>query len=183
MTDQFTYVSAFLSIVVALALTHLLGGIATILRARVVRKSWRHAAWMGFFVFACVDYWFSLWGLRQETDWSLGSVMFWLALAIVLYICTRLIVPPASEDAELNVVAFDDAHRRQYLAALFLYIAMGAIANLAISGFATAVWLNMVSLVLVACAWRWQQSRVQVAVLLAMVVLLGFYAVKYIPAL
>lgn len=183
MTDQFTYVSAFLSIIVALALTHLLAGIAAMFRARVIRRSWRHVAWMGIFVFACVDYWFSLWGLRQATDWHLGFVLYWLVLAFNLYICTRLVVPPATEDAELDVVAFDDAHRRKYLAAYFLYIVIGAIANLTTSGFASAVWLNMVSLVLIACAWRWQQPRVQVAVTLAYAAVFVFYAVTYIPAL
>jgi hypothetical protein len=69
MTDQFTYVSVLLSIVVALALTHLPAGIATLLRVHVTRFSLVHMAWVGILLFACVDYWFSIWGLREAEAW------------------------------------------------------------------------------------------------------------------
>ena len=39
MTDQFIYVSVLFAIVIALALTQLLAGIATLLRVRVTRVS------------------------------------------------------------------------------------------------------------------------------------------------
>ena len=51
MTDQFIYVSVLFSIVIALALTHLLAGIAALLRVRVTRFSFVHMAWMGVFLF------------------------------------------------------------------------------------------------------------------------------------
>lgn len=183
MTDQFTYVSAFLSIVVALALTHLLAGIAAMLRAHVVRPSWRYAAWVGIFMFACVDYWFSIWGLRTQTEWSLGFVLYLLVLATLLYISVHLVVPHVSEGAELDLSAFDDAHRRKYLAAFAAYIAIATIANLSISGFESAVWINMVTLGLLSCAWLWPHPRLQAAVTLAILALFGFYAFTYIPAL
>lgn len=182
-TDQFTYVSAFLSIVIALALTHLLAGIAALLRARVVRVSWRYATWVGILMFACVDYWFSIWGLRTETGWSLGFVLYLLVLATLLYISVRLVVPHVSEGVDLDLAAFDNAHRRKYLAAFAAYIATGTIANLSISGFQSAVWINVVTLALIACAWLWPDPRVQTAVTSAILALFGYYAFKYIPAL
>ena len=55
MTDQFIYVSVLLSIVIALALTQLLEGIATLLRVRVTRFSFVYMGWVGVLLFACVD--------------------------------------------------------------------------------------------------------------------------------
>jgi hypothetical protein len=184
MTDQFTYVSAFLSIVVALALTHLLAGVAAILKARVQRASWRLATWIALYLFGCVDYWFSLWGLRTTSDWSLGYVFYLLLLATLLYIGCHLVVPRVhDEDEVVDLAAFEADHRRRYLAAFGAYIAIATIANLTIDGFATAVWLNLAMVALVAVAWPSRDARVHSAATLAMVACVVYYAIRYIPAL
>jgi hypothetical protein len=184
MTDQFTYISAFLSIVVALALAHLLAGIAGILRAKVVAMSWVLPVWIGLYLFGCVDYWFSLWGLRATTHWSLGYVFYLLGLATILYIGCHLVVPSVREEDEaLDLAAFDEGHRRRYLAAFGAYIAVATVANLTIDGFANAVWINLATLVLTAVAWWRREARMQWVVAVAMVALITYYAVTFIPAL
>ena len=184
MTDQFTYISAFLSIVVALALAHLLAGIAGILRARVVAKSWVLPIWIGLYLFGCVDYWFSLWGLRATTHWSLGYTLYLLVLATLLYIGCHLVVPSVREEDEvLDLAAFDAGHRRRYLAAFGLYIAVATVANLTIDGFFNAVWINLATVVLTAIAWWRREAAAQWVVALAMVALITYYALTFIPAL
>lgn len=183
MTDQFTYVSAFLSIVVALAMTHLLGGVAAIIRGKVARYSLVYFAWIGLLLFGCVDFWFSLWGLHAQVEWPLPFVMFLLLAATLLYLTCHLIVPDDPGEGGFDLVAFVDGHRRRYIAALFLYILCGTVANLLIAGFADAVWINGATLVLLAVAWIWRDARIQGAVALALIALFGYYAVNFIPAL
>jgi hypothetical protein len=183
MTDRFTYVSAFLSIVVALALAQLLGGVANILRAKVVRWSATYLAWLAIMLFGCVDYWFSLWGLRAEEHWSLAYVGFLLVLATLLYLNALLFVPEVRDGEPLDLVEFADRNRRRYLAAFFAYIVLGTITNLTISGLAGAVWINFATLALVAIAWLFADRRVQAAVAAALVALFAYYAATFIPAL
>src|SRR5687768_4307664 len=129
MTDQFVYVSVLFSIVIALALTQLLAGIATILRVRVTRFSFVYMAWVGVLLFACVDLWFTLWGLRESEAWSLIYVLYLLVLATVLYVACHLIVPDLRDGDSIDLVAFNETRRRKYLAALGLVVALAMVGN------------------------------------------------------
>ena len=51
----FELVVIVLSVVISLAFTHLLTGIAQLIRARKVKFSIIHAAWIGQMLFTCVD--------------------------------------------------------------------------------------------------------------------------------
>ena len=183
MTDQFTYVTAFLSIVVALAMTHLLGGVAAILRDGIARHSPVYYTWLAILLFSCVDFWFSLWGLRTTAAWPLPFVLFLLVSATLLYLACHLVVPGESEPGPFDGRAFHDRHRRRYVGTFFLYLLSGTAANLMIAGFAGAVAMNAVTLALLALAWWRRETAVQVGVALALLALLGYYAVNFIPAL
>jgi hypothetical protein len=183
MTDQFTYVSVLLSIVIALALTHLLAGIATILRARVEKYSFVHIAWIAILLFSCVDYWFSIWGLRASEQWSLIYVSYLLALATMLFVSCQLIMPDLRAGESIDLVAFNQTNRQKYLAAYFCYIALAVIANLTIAGFAAAVLINVVTLVLIAAAWQSTNPRVQALIVGLMVILYAYYALTFVSSL
>ena len=95
--STFEYVSVIFSVVVSLAFTHLLAGVVRLIHARGVKFSLVHAAWTALLVFWCVDYWFSVWHLRDAETWTLGFVSFLLLMATVLYIACGLAVPTESE--------------------------------------------------------------------------------------
>jgi hypothetical protein len=57
------------------------------------------------------------------------------------------------------------------------------VANLTISGFATAVLISMATLVLVAVALWWRGARVQIVTVLLIMTLFVYYAIEYIPSL
>ena len=140
--------------------------------------------WIGLYLLACVDYWFSSWGLRATTHWSLGYTLYLLVLATLLYNGCHLVVPSVREEDEvLDLAAFDAGHRRRYLAAFGLYIGVATVANLTIDGFADAIWINLATIVLTAIAWWRREAGAQWVVALAMVALLAFYAVTFIPSL
>ena len=180
----FEFVSVLLSIVVSLAFAHLLTGIARLIQAKVARISWVYVGWMGIFLFCCVDYWFSLWQARATELWSLGYVAFWLLLATALYLTSWLVVPSERAFSErVDLAAFYDENRRNFLGAFFAYTATGLFGNLSVSTLQSAALVSLAFLGLIGAAWFWRDGRVQISVLAVSYVLLGWYAIKYVPAL
>jgi hypothetical protein len=81
------------------------------------------------------------------------------------------------------LVTFKESNGRKYLGSYFLYFAISVVANLTISGFATAVLISMATLVLVAVALWWRGARVQIVTVLLIMTLFVYYAIEYIPSL
>jgi hypothetical protein len=181
----FEYVSVLLSIVVSLALAHLLIGITSIIKAGVSRWSIPLIGWIGLMAFQCVDYWFSLWHARNEPVWSLGFVCYLLLLGSILFITCWTIVPDVEADIPVDLAVQYAASRRKFLPVLLLYYALGQGANLMLSGFqSTAVkLLGLAEFGLVIAAWIYESPRVQLVVIAAMYVLSAWYALNFIPAL
>ncbi|ANP47448.1 hypothetical protein [Candidatus Viadribacter manganicus] len=181
----FEYVSVLLSIVVSLAFTHLLAGAVRLIQARGVKFSVAYAGWFWLLLFWCIDYWFSVWHLRDANMvWSLGFVAFLLLMATVLYVACGLATPgdhQSSQDADLN--AFHNANRRKFLAALFVYQVLSIFGNLAIGPLQAAAWVNIGQLTLIGAAWLWGGSRTQIVAVALMWLLTGWYAYTFIPAL
>lgn len=178
----FEFVSVLLSIVVSLAFTHLLTGVARLIQARRVRFSLLYAGWIGLFLFSCVDFWFSLWQARATETWSLGFVIFWLLLATMLYITAWLAIPGEIADGA-DLPAFHDSNRRRYAGAFFIYMGVGLVGNLMIASLQLAALLSLFLMMLIAGAWAWRDRRVQFAMLGLLYVAVGWYALNFIPEL
>lgn len=181
----FEYISVLLSIVVSLALTHLLIGIARIIKAGVSRWSLPAIGWIGFAAFLCLDYWFSVWAARNDPVWTLGFVSFLLLLGAVLFVCCWLVMPDVDGARPVDLAAHHDVMRRKFLAGLLLYTALGFVANLVLAGFQslTLKVLGLVQIGLLLAAWVFPSPRVQLAVIGAIYALSAWYAVRFIPAL
>lgn len=135
-------------------------------------------------LFWCVDYWFSTWQLRDADVWTLGFVVFLLVMATVLYIACGLAVPAEADLVDgADLAAFHDANRRRFLGALFVYQVLSIFGNLAIAGMQSAVLVNLGQIAIVGVAWVWPNRPVQYGAIVAMVLLTGWYALEYIPAL
>ena len=162
MTDRFEYVSVLLSMVVALAVTHLLAGIAAIIRAKVTRYSFVHLTWVGVLLFSCVDFWLSMWGLRSTEVWSLAYILYLLVLSTLLYLSCYLVMPVVRAGDSIDLVAFNETNRQRYLGTYLIYCALAAVANLTVAGFADALVFNVLAVTLVGSAWVRRNARVQV---------------------
>lgn len=178
----FEFVSVLLSIVVSLAFTHILTGMARLIQAKRVRFSIVYALWVGLIVFSCVDYWISLWGLRNVTDWPLTLVLFMLSAATVLYLVSWLVVPAEVDDG-IDLVVFHDQNHRKYAGAFGIYMLFGAIANSFIQGFQSAVLLSFVFAALAAVTWLWRSAWVQRLAIGGLYVGLAYYCATYISHL
>lgn len=178
----FDYVSVLLSIVVSLAFTHLLVGVARIIRADKGRLSLIQIGWIGILLFSCVDYWFSIWQLHTSQTWTLGFVIFLLLLATALYLTCWLLIPERFEDG-IDLVEFDTTNRRKYLGGFIIYMSLGTVANLDIAHFQGAIAISSGLALLAAIAWLFKEPRLQYAVLVAMYALIVYYSLHFIPQL
>jgi hypothetical protein len=181
----FDLVSVLLSIVISLALAHLLAGIAHIIENGFRRFSIPLAQWIAFCLFLCVDYWFTIWSARTQTSWSLGYVCLLLLQASLIYITSRLVVPTPSGAEQIDLTAFFDRNRRKFMGVITTLAVVNEATNLTLQRFNTSLLGLMVLtwVVLFAIAWRWASYRVQLIVAAANVVLTAWYAVTFIPAL
>src|SRR5438309_10563754 len=92
--SAFEHVTALLSFVYALALTHLLARIAELIVARErVRFSGLLALGVVNVVLMVFVNWLSLWDLRSVTSWDLASIAIQFLFAISVYVISALVGP------------------------------------------------------------------------------------------
>jgi hypothetical protein len=183
--QPFDYVAVLLSIVISLALAHLLTGIAHMIQDGVRRFSIPLAQWILFSLFLCVDYWFYVWHLHGERRWSLAYVALLLTQAAMIFVAARLIVPAASEDCAIDMTAFFERNRRKYLAVVAALAAVNGFINLSLPGFGSLQLALLVGawIVLFGIGWLSPSTRVQLVIAAANVLLTVYYAVTFVPSL
>lgn len=182
--QPFEYIAVLLSIVISFALAHLLSGIAHIIENGFRRFSIPLAHWIAFCLFLCVDYWFTVWHLRGQTDWTLAYVCQLLAQSALIYIASRLIVPAPTNDEPIDLSAFFDRHRRKLMGVLIVLAIVNQATNLTLEGFSAPILGYMIIVIgLFAVAWIWKSHSVQLAVAAVNVAMTAYYAVTFVPAL
>src|ERR1700741_20901 len=100
--SAFEHVTALLSFVYALALTHLLARIAELVVARErVRFSGLLALGMANAVMMVFTNWLSLWDLRTVQSWDLGSVAIQFLFAVSVYVICALVGPKMPDEGPI----------------------------------------------------------------------------------
>lgn len=181
--STFEFVSVLLSIVISLAIAHLLTGVAQAIKAKKVRFHWVLAGWQLFVFMLSVDYWFSVWRLRDAPVWTLGFVLTWLLLAAITYITAWLVVPDSDAEGTMDFVAHAEANRRKYLGGLLAWVVGGAVVNgytptMELANLLTPLFASFFVVGLI-----WKHRYVQIAVLVAAYAGFIYYALNFIPEL
>lgn len=179
----FEYVSVLLAIVISLAFTHLVMGIVRLFQAKGVKVSFVYLGWIGVLLFLCVDYWLSVWHARNADVWTLAFIAFLLVMITVLYATCAFAAPESAATDGVNLNEFHRDNRRKYLGALFLYTVLGLAGNFIIASLQLAMLVSAAQLLLIAAAWLWADRRVQIAALLGIYAVTGWYAVTFISVL
>lgn len=112
--DPYEYLTVFLSVVLGLAVVHLLGGIALILDTRVrERVDWIHAVWTAnVFVTTLLVWWFNF-GLTAVTEWTLPHFLNLVAYSVVLYLLAGLLYPVRGKEI-VDFRAHFEANRARF---------------------------------------------------------------------
>ena len=96
--NVFEYTIALFSIVLALGIARVLGGLADLLRLRLPqREKWFLLIWLIFLFTNHIGWWFSLWQLNDLEQFGLVRFFSLMVAPVSLYLATRLLVPEESQ--------------------------------------------------------------------------------------
>jgi hypothetical protein len=128
----FEHVTALLSFVYALALTHLLARIAELVVARErVRFSGLLALAMSTAVLLVFTNWLSLWDLRSVKSWDLVSIIVQFLFAVAIYLLCVLVGPKTPDVGPIDLEDFFWHQRPYFYGALLTVVILALVANLA----------------------------------------------------
>jgi hypothetical protein len=127
----FEHVTALLSFVYALALTHLLARIAELIVARErVRFSGLLALGMANAILLVFADWLSLWDLRSIKSWDLGSVTIQFLVAVSVFLICALAGPKTPDEGSLDLEDFFWRQRPYFYGAIVACLVLSMFANL-----------------------------------------------------
>lgn len=176
----FEFVSVLLSLVVSLALAHLLTAVARMLVAKEMKFSFVLAGWIAVAFFTCIDIWFSLWHAREAPEWSLGYVMLWLLAATFIYLFAWVVVPEGKLDG-VDLRAYHNEHRRKYLPLYAGYVVVGVAINATVAAFQDLIsWQVVIWFAPIVVAWIWPNRWVQLGALTAQWLMIADYASTFL---
>lgn len=115
----FDHITVLLSFVYALALTHLLTRIGSLLiaRKRVVFSGLLCAAMANAIMFVYAN-WLELWDLHAIRDWDIVTISIQFAFAVMIYFVCILAAPEHTEGGEIDMREFFRLQHRPYYFAL-----------------------------------------------------------------
>jgi len=129
--SAFEHVTALLSFVYALALTHLLARVAELIVARErIKSSGLLALGMVNAVLLVFVNWLSLWDLRSITSWDLASIAIQFLFAISVYVVCALVGPKVPDEGVLDLEDFFWRQRRYFYGAIIVCLVLALLANL-----------------------------------------------------
>lgn len=172
---MFEYVVVLTGVVIGLALTHLMQGVARVIEnPGRVRIWWVHLGWVAYMFVNAVFWWWWEFRLRLVVDWTFQLYAFVVAYAFFIYLICAVLFPS-------NVAPYDGfkqyflARRRWFFGMLIAWLAIDLLDTLA-KGAAYFASLGVeypvaqAGLALVCLAGLLSpRERVQVAVLLIVV--------------
>lgn len=129
--SAFEHVTALLSFVYALALTHLLARIAELIVARDrVRFSGLLALGMANAILFVFINWLSLWDLRSVTNWDIASIAIQFLFAVSVYVICALVGPKTPDEGTIDLEEFFWRQRIYFYGAIIVCLVLALLANL-----------------------------------------------------
>lgn len=91
---MFDYVMTLAAVIIGLALTHLMQGVAGMIEDRGKdRVWWVHLVWVAYMLLTTVFWWWFEYMLRGVHEWTFAVYMFVLAYAFVTYMTAAVLFP------------------------------------------------------------------------------------------
>ena len=95
----FEYLTILISVVIGLALTHLLTNLIRIIHNRDrVKPYWVHLLWSATIVLWTISFWWFTFSMSTVREWTLGLFAFVMVYAVLLYVLMALLFPEDIED-------------------------------------------------------------------------------------
>ncbi|NNM04275.1 MAG: hypothetical protein HKO65_04170 [Gemmatimonadetes bacterium] len=122
--DPYEYLTVFVSVVLGLAVVHLLSGVSLILDTRVREKlDWIHSLWTAnVFVTTLLVWWFNF-ALTDVQVWTLPHFLNLVAYSVVLYLMSGLLYPVRGDEI-VDFRAHFEANRPRFFSVLLAFQAV-----------------------------------------------------------
>ena len=99
--QMFEYVIVLISIVIGLAVTHLMQGLAGLIQnPSRVRIWWVHLVWVAYMILSIVFWWWWEFNLQQIRVWTFPIYLFVIFYAFYLYLISAVLFPSRLEGFE-----------------------------------------------------------------------------------
>lgn len=180
----YQHVVVVMSIVLGLALTQLLKGIAQLYRARSrVRPYWLHSAWVGLLVVFGLLLWWTYWNYRDVREWTFFLFVLYLSPMIAFYFLTAIVIPDPS-DTVTNLRDYYFASRVGFFGIFALYGVLASLTAMLVRGLALldiANFFRLAMVLLLLIAMRSASERVHgvVFVLGAILMIVFVFRVQF----
>lgn len=109
---MFDYVMILASIVIGLALAHLMQGVVSLVTTKV-RVWWVHLVWVAFMLLMSVGWWWWEYTLHELVRWTFDIYVFVLLYAFAIYLTSALLFP-REFDGHASYETYFLAHRRWF---------------------------------------------------------------------
>jgi len=119
----FEFILVMVSLVLAIAVTHLLDGVARVVRDRSrFELNWVTPLWALFLFLLILNHWWSLWDMR-EANWNFPA-FFYIVLAPTLLFLAVTILKPRAGVEKVSLTAEFQQIRIAFLSIMFVVIAL-----------------------------------------------------------
>ena len=125
MNDPFAYLSVMISIVLGLAVAHVLGSIVRVINNRDhTVMYWPSLLWAGTLLLLVAQVWWADASLRTHTAWTFSAFLVLLAQPAALYLLCALIIPVPDGASAFDMRTAYARNRPWFLGALLLLIGL-----------------------------------------------------------
>ena len=131
---QFEFLTVFISIVLAFGVSDILSSWGEQIRLRKqIQIYWLHVAWSALLLTLMIQGWWSLWILRERTEWTFFEYLFLLIPFLTMALIAYLMTPSLKDDDkdirkhywENSRWIFSLASVYMFFATLFRFIIVG----------------------------------------------------------
>jgi len=118
----FEHMMVLLSLILSLGIASLLIGVARLAQeSRRVVFSWPHALWTALIFMNQILFWLYAFTFRHLPQTSLVGAALALGLVITVFLQGALVTPYIHDEGPIDLKAFHQSHRFQYLGAIVVY--------------------------------------------------------------
>ena len=133
--DAFGYVSVIISVVIGLGLSHLLTGIADLVKnRRRVRFYWVHLVWVALTFVGHIFLWWTMWNLRLIREWNFFSFLLILLAPVLLYVAAAFLTPKVESDVSIDLREYFYENHSAFFTVNAAFTALMSVENWLLSG-------------------------------------------------
>ncbi len=131
--SQFEYLTAFLSLVQAFAVSRILAGLGSVIRERDrIEFYWVHVAWMILAILGVCQIWWTMWGFRSSEVAHFPQFIAYVLPSFLFVLVAYLVVPEPGSTSHLDLRQYYFDHRKWLFGLLAVSLVSLALSRVAL---------------------------------------------------